>query len=80
MVELLLVNVTDVNATHSVRATPLHDAVWNVHTKSSELLLDKCADVNARDEDGDTPLDWATKAIAPRTITLLRKNDGKNGL
>ena len=80
MVELLLVNGTNVNATHNVRATPLLDAVLNGRTKIPELLLDKGADVNERDEDGDTLLDCATTAIAPITITFLRKNDGKNGL
>ena len=46
------------------------------------------ADVNAKDDDGKTPLDWAeketadrpnTKAVKKETADLLRKHGGKTG-
>jgi len=35
------------------------------------------ADVNAKDNDGNTPLDWAEDH--PKTADLLRKHGGKTG-
>jgi hypothetical protein len=35
--------------------------------------------VNAKDEGGDTPLDWATSLGKTETAALLRKHGGKNG-
>ncbi len=40
-----------------------------------ELLIAGGTDVNAKDEDGRTPLDWAPK----ETADLLRKHGGKTG-
>ena len=34
-------------------------------------------DVNAKDEDGDTPLDWAIIRKQTETADLLRKHGGK---
>ena len=39
--------------------TPLHYAADNSHKEVAQLLISKGADVNAKDEYGDTPLDWA---------------------
>ena len=39
----------------------------------------KGADVNAKDEDGDTPLDMAIGLEQPETVDLLRKHGGKTG-
>jgi ankyrin repeat protein len=37
--------------------TPLHRAYWS--TELTTLLLEKGADPNAKDSDGETPLDWS---------------------
>jgi len=71
--------------------TPLFGAAFNGHKEVAELLIAAGADVNAKDVDGETPLDWAirgsTKAMPesahPRhhheTADLLRKHGGKTG-
>jgi hypothetical protein len=41
------------------RTTPLHRAVWAKQTQVAHLLLDCGADVNARDNAGETPLQYA---------------------
>ena len=49
------------------------------HNGAVELLIGKGLDVNAKDEDGDTPLDWANGNGNQRTADLLRKHGGKTG-
>ncbi|MDE2643043.1 MAG: ankyrin repeat domain-containing protein [Verrucomicrobiota bacterium] len=76
---MLIAKGADVNAKLAVDGgTPLYQAAWG-------------GDVNAKDVDGETPLDWAirgsTKAMPesahPRhhheTADLLRKHGGKTG-
>ena len=54
--------------------TPLHYAT----TKAiAELLIANGADVNAKVNDGRTPLDWAKSY--PEIADLLRKHGGKTG-
>ena len=45
-------------------------------TVTVRLLIDKGADVNAKDDVGDTPVDWADNK---ETADLLRKHGGKTG-
>ena len=52
--------------------TPLFSAVYYGHKEIVELLLANGADVNAMNEDGDTPLDQTYK-----THSLLRLYGGK---
>ena len=47
------------------RTTPLHEAIWGGHVAIAELLISKGANVNAKDNNGLTPMHWAeTKEIA----------------
>ncbi len=55
----------------------LHYAAANGHTEIAELLIHKDADVNAKDEDGGTPLDVAIQFKELETADLLRKHGGK---
>jgi ankyrin repeat protein len=42
-----------------------------------ELLISKNADINARDNKGKTPLDWAATWGLKETADLLRKHGGR---
>ena len=53
--------------------TPLHHAAIEDQKEIVELLIDNSADVNAKDVNGYTPLDWADDEI----VALLRKHGGK---
>ena len=67
----------DVNAKAFITgSTPLHIAATK---EVVELLIAKGADVNAKDEDGDTPLDWADRRNQTATTALLREHGGKTG-
>ena len=47
------------------------------HKEVVELLIAKGADVNAKRNDGETPLDLAIGRKHPETASLLRKHGGK---
>ena len=55
--------------------TSLHYATANGHKGIAELLITKGADVNAKNELDETPLDLAEG----ETANLLRKHGGKTG-
>ena len=63
--------------------TPLHVAAYSGYKAAVELLAAKGADVNAKDEDGKTSLDWATHPDNPNASAeiadLLRQHGGKTG-
>jgi len=59
--------------------TPLFVAVGEGYKKIIELLIANGADVNAKDDVGDTPLDMAIGLEQPETVDLLRKHGGKTG-
>ena len=63
------------NAKDDKGGTPLHVAAWEGHTEVAELFIAKGADMNAKMEDGDTPLDLAKGHT--ETADLLRKHGGK---
>ena len=55
----------------------MHQAAVKRRNGVVELLIGKGLDVNAKDEDGDTPLDVAIKQKQTETADLLRKHGGK---
>ena len=66
---------TDVNAKHwAFGGTPLHQAVIGDHKEIAELLIANGADLNATNNDGDTPLD---ENPSSQIADLLRKHGGK---
>ena len=59
-------------------STLLHGAAIGEHKEIIELLIDNGADVNAKTNDGRTPLDGAMRFYNhPETADLLRKHGGK---
>jgi ankyrin repeat protein len=68
---------TDVNAKTPQGFTPLQMAAWNDLNEVAELLIANGADVNVKNEDGETLLDW--KSMKKEIADLLRKHGGKTG-
>jgi ankyrin repeat protein len=63
----------DVNANVD-GVTPLH---WAETKEIVELLIAGGADVNAKDDVGDTPLDWTIQVRNTELATLLRKHGAR---
>ena len=57
----------------------MHNAAWKGHVEIAKLLIVKNADVNAKDVEGQTPLDWAEEEKHKEIADLLRKHGGKTG-
>ena len=69
---------TDVNVKGGFAdGTPLHYAAANGHKEIAELLIEKGADLNAKDEDGGTPLDVAIQFKELEIADLIRVIGGK---
>ena len=60
-------------------ATTLHVAAWRSRKEIVDLLISKSADVNDKDNKGQTPLDLAVQHKRTNNIDLLRKHGGKAG-
>ena len=69
----------DVNAKSEGGWTLLHDLAHQGKKEIIELLITEGVDVNAKDNDDDTPLDWAIKDNHTEIRDLLRKHGGKTG-
>ena len=54
-----------------------YDAAGYGHKEIAELLIASGANVNANDEDGKTPLDYAIEFNQTEIADLLRKHGGK---
>lgn len=68
----LIENGADVNA-KTIRGTPIFYAIGWGNLKSVKLLLDHGADINIRNQEGDTPLSWAKKLERDEIVALLLK-------
>ena len=70
-----LADGADVNAKGVLDGnTPLHWAASTGTKEVTELLIAKGADVNAKDQDDETPLDWAIHGKLTEIADLLRKH------
>lgn len=54
-------------------ATPLHWSAWNGDIALMSTLLEKGADLHAKDNEGKTPLDYARKTDNANAIKLLQE-------
>ncbi len=57
----------------------IHQAAFQGNIEAVKQHLDAGADVNAKVNDGRTPLDLAIRRIQAETADLLRKHGGKTG-
>ena len=67
------------NAEYRDVITPLHETARSGRKEVVELLIANGADVNAKNRNGDTPLDSAIKDKHTETADILRKHGGKTG-
>ena len=74
---LLLENKADKSTRDANGWSPLHGSAYKGHVEIVAALIAAKAEVNAKDTDGDTPLDWAKNE--PKVAELLRKNGAKTG-
>ena len=57
----------------------MHVATANGHKEVGKLVIAKSADVNVKDNDGETPLDSTIRRKQAEIADLLRKHGGKTG-
>ena len=65
------------SATVKVPDISIHEAAEDGNIEAIKQHIAAGTDVNAKYDDGETPLDWAIKKEYPETADLLRKNGGK---
>ena len=71
---------SDVNAANRRGETPLHSTVYWGHREIAGLLIANGAAVNAKLENGQTPLDWAVQLGATDMAEFFRSQGGKSGV
>jgi ankyrin repeat protein len=59
--------------------TSLHGAACDNQKEITALLIVKGADINAKDSNGKTPLNYVEEEKNTDLATLLRKHGGKTG-
>jgi|GEM_PF-2993902 len=69
----------DVHAQDIYGNVPLHEAAYFGCPGSVRHLIEYGADVNARNKNGDTPLDKATYTNQEAIIALLKQHGGRSG-
>ena len=67
MKRILITTIAAVLLVGTAFADPIHDAVNIGDIGDVQAELDAGADVNAKDEDDETPLDWAIKYMTAKT-------------
>ncbi|KAI8942710.1 hypothetical protein NX059_000758 [Plenodomus lindquistii] len=77
IVQLLVAEGADPNARTRSFATPLHNAANRGSVDTLEILLDCGSDINATDEDGDTPVMTALLCWNEATFTYLVHKDAR---
>jgi cytohesin len=80
LIELLITKGAQFNVNVRLRdqATPLHAVAASGNKAVVEGLLAQGAEVNAKDDWGLTPLDWATVTLYPDIVELLKSHGGIN--
>ena len=71
VMELLLRNGADPNARNVRGSTPLHHACQNGHEYAVMLLLDRLADCDVVNAEGDSPLTVAARYDRKQVVSLL---------
>ena len=79
MKNLLLITIAAVLLVGTASAGPIHDAAKTGDLAGVQAELDKGADVNAKNESGETPLDFTKQTKQKAIADLLRKHGGKTG-
>jgi ankyrin repeat protein len=69
--------IADLLRKHGGKHGTIHSAVGGGDVEAVKEFLAAGADVNAKDDVGETPLDWAIHFKHPETADLLRKHGGK---
>ena len=75
--DLLISSGGDMKAKYNHGRTPLYYSTAGGHKEINERLIEKDTYVNAKEEDGQTPLDWAIQFKESKTIALIRKHGGQ---
>ena len=57
----------------------MHAAASEGQNEIGELLIAEGADVNVKNDEGETPIDMAIRLKRTEAIDLLRKHGGKTG-
>ena len=56
--KIMLLYVSDINASGDNGCTPLHYAVLHRQPEMAKFLIQNGADINSKDDYGDTPIDY----------------------
>ena len=71
--------IVDLLRNHGGKYSTIHFAAGGGNIETVKEFFAAGTNVNAKDKDGDTPLDVAILLEHPETIDLLRKHSGKTG-
>ena len=77
MKHLLLTTIAAVVLVGAAFADPIHDVAWKGDLAGVQRELNKGADVNAKADDGMTPLHLAANFGYREIVDLLRKHGAK---